>query len=188
MSPRSVGTVWSVVRCSLRGYLGPAWSMVHQWVTGSVGCSRHPQVHAPRSGADALGSRPPRRARPQPPSFGHPPRDNLEACAIFKSAARLFATGLGSKPALFGTASAPIRALSGKLAEKPGEYHQKRAEKWRQMALFRGLKRHFAVPAADGGRSKPASMQDFTSVESGCIEPAAAPEIGGRASFFTGAG
>ena len=68
---------------------------------------------------------------------------NLEACTIFKSAARLFATGRGSKPALFETAWAPIGDLLGKLAEKPGENHQKRAEKWRQMALFRGSKAPF---------------------------------------------
>ncbi len=53
---------------------------------------------------------------------------------------------------------------------------------WR---FFEGLERHFAVPGADGARSQPANLTDFTSVASGCIERAAAPETGGRAPFFT---
>ena len=53
--------------------------------------------------------------------------------------------------------------------------------KWR---FFEGLKRHFAVPEADGARSQPAILPDLTSVASGCIEPAAAPGIGGGAPVF----
>jgi hypothetical protein len=51
-----------------------------------------------------------------------------------------------------------------------------------------GLKRHFAVLGADGGRSQTASLPDLTSVESGCIEPPFAPPIGNEAPFFTDVG
>ena len=53
---------------------------------------------------------------------------------------------------------------------------------WR---FFEGLKRHFAVPGADGARSQPASLADLTSVASNCIEPASAPGNRSRAPFFT---
>ena len=55
-------------------------------------------------------------------------------------------------------------------------------------AFFEGLKRHFAVPGADGARSQPGSLPDLTSVESGCIEPPPAPGIGTGAPFFTDVG
>jgi hypothetical protein len=47
----------------------------------------------------------------------------------------LFAIGRGSKPALFGAEFAPIGALMGKRAEKPGENRQKSEGKWRKMDL-----------------------------------------------------
>jgi hypothetical protein len=77
---------------------------------------------------------------------------------------------------------APSWASSQKNPEKTGKNVLKNGAKWR---FFGGLKRHFAVPAADGARSQHANMQYFTSVASGCIEQAAAPEIGSRAPFFT---
>ncbi len=80
--------------------------MVHQWVTDSGGSGRRPEGDAPRSGADALGARRLVPARPQPPIYCRPPRDDFEPCAIFKSTARPFAIGRGSKPALFGAACA----------------------------------------------------------------------------------
>ncbi len=89
------------------------------------------------------------------------------------------------KTSVFRGRMRAICALMEKLGEKPGQNREKRDAKWRQMALFRGYRRHFAVPGSDGSRSQPASLTDFTSVASGCIEPAAAPEIGGRAPFFT---
>jgi hypothetical protein len=46
-------------------------------------------------------------------------------------------------PSPFGVAFAPICALMGKLAEKPGEYRQGRAGNWRQLALFRGSRPPF---------------------------------------------
>ncbi len=61
----------------------------------------------------------------------------------------------------------------------------KNGAEWR---FFGGLKRHFAMPAADGARSQPASLPAFTSVAWGCSEPAAAPEMGSRAPFFKGVG
>jgi hypothetical protein len=70
-------------------------------------------------------------------------------------------------PALLAVAFAPICVLMSKLAEKPGEYRQGRAGNWRQMALFRGLKRHFAGLGADGPRSQAAKLPAFTVVDSG---------------------
>ena len=81
-----------------------------------------------------------------------------------------------------GRQLAPSWASSQKNPEKTIKNVLKNGAKWR---FFGGLERHFAVPAADGARSQPASLPDLTSVASGCIEPAAAPEIGGRAPFFT---
>jgi hypothetical protein len=46
-------------------------------------------------------------------------------------------------PALFDVNSAPICALIAKLAIKPGEKRQIWVEKWRELALFWGQKRHF---------------------------------------------
>ncbi len=69
---------------------------------------------------------------------------------------------------------APSWASSQKNPEKTIKNVLKNGAKWR---FFGGLERHFAVPAADGTRSQPASVTDFTSVASGCIEPAAAPEM-----------
>ncbi len=134
----------------------------------------------------------PRRASSKGTSPFHicsrPPRDDLEPCPIFKSTAHAFLIARGSKPALFGAASAPIPpswASSQKKPEKTIKNVLKNGAKWR---FFEGLKRHFAVPEADGAKSQPAILADFTSVESNCIEPAAAPEIGGRAPFFTRVG
>ena len=73
-------------------------------------------------------------------------------------------------------------AGSQKNPEKTVKNVLKNGAKWR---FFGGLERHFAVPAADGARSQPAILQNLTSVASGCIEQAAAPEIGGRAPSFT---
>jgi hypothetical protein len=46
-----------------------------------------------------------------------------------------------------------VRAPTKKLAEKPGENHQKSRGNWRQVALFRGPKRHFRR-----ARSRPPSI------------------------------
>ncbi len=80
-------------------------------------------------------------ARPQPPIYCRPPRDDLEPGPIFKSAARPLAIGCGSKTALFGAACAPICALIGKVAEKPGQNRQKRHAKWRQILCFDNTRR-----------------------------------------------
>ncbi len=61
----------------------------------------------------------------------------------------------------------------------------KNGAKWR---FFEGRKRHFAVPGADCARSQPTTLQDFTIVASACIEPAAAPGIGGGAPVFRDVG
>jgi hypothetical protein len=57
--------------------------------------------------------------------------------------------------------------------------------KWR---FFGGLERHFAAPAADVARSRPASLPDLTSRGVWLRRPAPARGIGGRAPFFHGRG
>ena len=52
------------------------------------------------------------------------------------------ASQVGTDSSSFAVTSAPIRALTAKLAEKPRENRQEWDGKWRQLALFRGSKRH----------------------------------------------
>ncbi len=80
---------------------------------------------------------------------------------------------------------APWWANSGKNPEKMVKNEMENGARWR---FLEGLKRHFAVPGADGARSQPASLPDFTSVASDWIEPAAAPGSQSGAPFFTDVG
>ena len=80
---------------------------------------------------------------------------------------------------------APSWASSQKNPEKTGKNVLKNGAKWR---FFGSLERHFAVPAADGARSQHDSLQDFRSVESGSIEPAAAPGKSEWSAIFHGRG
>ncbi len=75
-----------------------------------------------------------------------------------------------------GRQFAPSWAGTQKNPEKTIKNVLKNGAKWR---FFGGPERHFAMPAADGLRSQISSLTDFTSMASDCIEPAAAPEIGG---------
>ncbi len=162
----------------------PGSGMVHQWVTGSGGCGRRPAGDTPRSGAALWGLAGWDRLDPSHPSIVARHVTILNH-APFSRAPRVRSRLGVVQNQRFSGPHAHNCALMGKLAEKPGKNRQKRDAKWRKSRLFEGPKRHFALPGADGSRSQPAILTDFTSEASVWIELAAAPEIGGRAPFFT---
>ena len=101
----------------------------------------------------------------------------------------LFAIGRGSKPALFGAEFAPICALMGKRAEKPGENRQKSDGKWRKNGAFSRAKAPFSpCPGPTALDRNPAVCQTLRPWSPAAIEPAPAPGIGSGAPFFTAVG
>jgi len=101
-------------------------------------------------------------------------------CDRFKIAARTMAIGLGSQPALFGTASAKMHTPMGKTRGKTTRESSKSGEKWR---FFEGLKRHFALLGAEVAQAQAIHFRGFISVEPGWCAPPRFPRIGCRAPF-----
>ncbi len=161
--------------------------MVQQWVTGSVGCT----VGTRRSTPQVLGPTVWRLARrggldPSHPAFVTRHVTSWKHAPFSRAPRTCLRLDVAQNQRFSGPHRrqlAPSWASSPKNSEKTIKNVLKNRAKWR---FFGDLKRHFAVPAADSARSQPASLLDFTSVASACIEPPAAPEIGGRAPFFTG--
>ena len=65
---------------------------------------------------------------------------------------------------------------------------KKEMENGQNWPFFEGPNGHFAVSEADGPKPQPASLQNFTSVESGCVELPPAPGIGQERHFSTDVG
>jgi hypothetical protein len=72
----------------------------------------------------------------------------------------------------------------GQFAENPEKMGKDGAENGGKWRFSEGPKRHFAVLGADGPGSQAAKLSDFTSVDSGCLQPPRGPPIRKRAPFF----